>query len=144
MQLPLGRDLLKSALKTCGSLAGRGKTPTKGYFPGNGPLLMQDMAVGGLFMKRKCSREPKPPILLRCGAEEQRPPRPGWAEPRQPPAASSRHRSAPTAPQRSRGSPHLPAEPPRAAAPPAEPHGGLSNHTGFPSPPFLLLFLLPR
>lgn len=108
MQLPLGKDLLTSALNTCGSLAGRRKTPVKGYFPGNGPLLMQDVVVGGLFMKRKCSRETKPPILLRCGAEEQRPPRPSWPEPPRPPAACRQHCSAPTTPPKEQGQPPPP------------------------------------
>lgn len=104
MQLLLWGDLLTSESDTYGSLAGRGKTHTKGYFSSNMPLFMQGMVVGSLSIKRKCSREAETPILLR-GRQVSRAPCRG-AEPCQPSAASSWHSSARPPLQRGRGSAH--------------------------------------
>lgn len=109
MQLLLGRNLLNSASNTRGSLAGKGETPIEGYFSGNMPLFMQDMVVGSLSIKRKCIREAKPPILLRCGADEQRPASTCHAaESCHPSAASSRWSSAPTTAAKEQGQPPPP------------------------------------
>ena len=110
MQLLLSRDLLTSASNTHGSLARRGKTHMKGYFSGYMPLFMQDMVVGSLSIRRKCSREAKTSILLRRGADKQRPASTcRAAEPCHPSAASSRRSSAPTTAAKEQGQPPPPA-----------------------------------
>lgn len=86
MQLLLRGDLLTSESDSYGSLAGRWKTHTKGYFSSNMPLFMQDVVVGSLSIKRKCSREAETPILLR-GGQVSRAPSP--ASPQLPPAGAA-------------------------------------------------------